>query len=223
MRSLHIVLPAWMLVLSSFPLLAQAVISQRSPSDRPQKAAMAVRVAGGSITVDGRLDDAGWKSAPELSDFIQKDPVEGAVPTDQLYVRIAYDDEALFVSTRVVARDPARIQAPMSRRDNIHQAEHIWISLDTYRDRRTAYSFAVTASGVRGDWYHPSDNEFNIDLSFDPVWQAAAQRDSAGWTSEMRIPFSQLRFNAADEQIWGLNFDFWSPNRNEDVFWIPVP
>jgi Domain of unknown function (DUF5916) len=111
----------------------------------------------------------------------------------------------------------------MSRRDNIHQAEHIWISLDTYRDQRTAYSFAVAASGVRGDWYHPRDNEFDIDLSFDPVWQAAAARDSTGWTAEMRIPFSQLRFNAADEQQWGINVDYWSPSKNEDVFWIPVP
>jgi len=194
-----------------------------TPSERPQKGAIAVRVPPGAIHVDGRLSEAAWASVPELTDFVQKDPIEGAVPTDQLHIRIAYDDEALYVATRVVSKDPSKIQAPVSRRDNIHQAEHIWISLDTYRDRRTAYSFAVAASGVRGDWYHPSDNEFNIDASFDPVWQASAQLDSTGWTAEMRIPFSQLRFNAADEHVWGLNFDFWSPSRNEDVFWIPVP
>jgi hypothetical protein len=195
----------------------------RSAAERPQKSASAVRVPQDAIDVDGRLSESVWAAIPPLSDFVQKNPIEGAPPTDRLEVRIAYDEDALYVATRVTSKDPSRIQAPVSRRDNIHQAEHIWVSLDTYRDRRTAYSFAVAASGVRGDWYHPSDNEESIDTSFDPVWQAAAQIDATGWTAEMRIPFSQLRFNAASEQVWGVNFDFWSPSRNESVFWIPVP
>jgi hypothetical protein len=60
-------------------------------------------------------------------------------------------------------------------------------------------------------------------MSFDPVWEAQADINATGWTAEMRIPFSQLRFNAADEQTWGLNIDYWTPSTNEDVFWIPVP
>jgi uncharacterized protein DUF5916/cellulose/xylan binding protein with CBM9 domain len=224
MRLLYSLLPSCaLLVATSLSLDAQEGASAATRIERPQKRVTAVRVPSGAIHVDGHLNDVAWSGIPAISDFVQKDPIEGATPTDQLEIRIAYDDDALYVATRVTSKDPAKIQAPMSRRDNIHQAEHIWISLDTYRDRRTAYSFAVTASGVRGDWYHPADNEFDIDLSFDPVWQAAASTDSTGWTSEMRIPFSQLRFNAAAEQEWGLNFDFWSPSRNEDVFWIPVP
>jgi hypothetical protein len=202
-------------------LIAQTSVQPRL--DRPQKSATAVKVASGSISVDGKLNEPIWASIAPLQDFVQKDPVEGATPTDRLEIRIAYDDDALLVATRVYSKDPSKIQAPMSRRDNIHQAEHIWISLDTYRDQRTAYSFAVAASGVRGDWYHGTDNEYDIDTSYDPVWQAAAEVLSDGWTAEMRIPFSQLRFNPADEQEWGLNFDFWSPSRSEDVFWIPVP
>jgi hypothetical protein len=194
-----------------------------APPGRPQKSAVAVRVANGSVSIDGKLSDAVWAAIRPIDDFVQKDPVEGATPTDKLEIRIAYDDDALYVATRVVSKDPTKIQAPMSRRDNIHQADHIWISLDTYRDRRTAYSFAVAASGVRADWYHGSDNEFDVDDSFDPVWQAAATVDATGWTAEMRIPFSQLRFNPSEEQEWGLNFDHWSPSTSEDVFWIPVP
>ncbi len=211
------------LALASQPTLSSAQSAAQPKRDRPQKSAIAVKVAAGSIDVDGKLNDSAWTSIPPLRDFVQKEPIEGATPTDQLEIRLAYDDEALFVATRVISKDPSKIQAPMSRRDNIHQAEHIWISLDTYRDQRTAYSFAVAASGVRGDWYHGSDNEYNIDTSYDPVWQAAAEIVSDGWTAEMRIPFSQLRFSAANEQEWGLNFDFWSPSRSEDVFWIPVP
>jgi hypothetical protein len=222
MRSIASVGVAAAILLSdSAYVLAQAPVPVRL--DRPQKSATAVKVPSGAINVDGKLDESAWADVPALTDFVQKDPIEGATPTDQLQIRIAYDDEALYVATRVVSKDPSKIQAPMSRRDNIHQAEHIWISLDTYRDRRTAYSFAVAASGVRGDWYHGSDDEYNINTSYDPVWQAAASIDGAGWTGEMRIPFSQLRFNASDEQEWGINFDYWSPSKNEDVFWIPVP
>jgi hypothetical protein len=186
------------------------------------KVATAVRITG-SVHIDGKLDETQWSRATPIADFIQKDPVEGGVPSDRLEVRFLYDDDALYVGTRVVSKDPSHIQAPVSRRDNISQAEHIWVSLDSYHDRRTAYSFGITASGVRGDWYHPSDSENDLDMSFDPVWEAAANINPTGWTAEMRIPFSQLRFNAADVQHWGLNIDHWIPSRNEDVFWIPVP
>src|SRR5688572_6509604 len=188
-----------------------------------QKTATATLLRGGSVKLDGRPDEAVWGTAVPVTDFIQKEPVENARPTDSLEVRFLYDDAALYVATRVTKSAARKIQAPVSRRDNISQAEHIWISLDSYRDRRTAYSFGVTASGVRGDWYHPGDNETNIDMSFDPVWEAASDITADGWTSEMRISFSQLRFNAADIQTWGLNIDYWTPSTNEDVFWIPVP
>lgn len=197
--------------------------SPRTASTPPAKRASAVRIANGAIDLDGELGEPAWSTVAPITDFVQKDPVEGAVPEDHMEIRFLYDDEALFVAVRVFSKDPAHIQAPMSRRDNITQAEHLIVSLDTYHDRRTAYSFAVTASGVRGDWYHPRDDEYDIDQSFDPVWQAESQQDSLGWTAEMRIPFSQLRFNTADSQVWGMNIDHWIPARKENVFWIPVP
>jgi hypothetical protein len=208
-------------------LLAPAAFAQTPAAPAPAPAARkeirAVRIDGRAPAVDGRLDDAAWAAAPVLADFVQKQPVEGAAPTERTEVRFVYDDAALYVAARMFKRDPASIQAPVSRRDNGNQAEHIWISLDTYLDRRTAYSFGVTAAGTRMDWYHATDSESDVDLSFDPVWQAEVQRDSAGWTAEMRIPFSQLRFTAAGVQTWGLNIDRWDPATQEDVFWIPVP
>jgi hypothetical protein len=214
-------------LLATLPVFVSALSAQinmsRADSGSARKIATAVRLRG-NIHLDGKLDEAAWASAPPLTDFLQKDPIEGGEPTDKLDVRFLYDDVALYVATRVVNRNPSRtIQAPVSRRDQVSQAERIWISLDAYQDRRTAYSFGVTASGVRADWYHPSDNETNTDLSFDPVWEAAVDRQPGGWTAEMRIPFSQLRFNAAEVQRWGLNVAYSIPSRNENVFWIPVP
>ncbi len=189
----------------------------------PRKQVVATRVDAHGIEVDGRLDDAVWTTAQWIRDFTQKMPVEGAPPSDSMRIAILYDGHAVYVGARMHSRDPARIQAPLSRRDNTSQAEHLWVSFDTYRDRRTAYSFGVTASGVRMDWYHPQDNEYTLDAGFDPVWVARAVIDSLGWTAEMRIPFSQLRFNEQPEQVWGFNADHWIPAHNEDVFWIPVP
>ena len=83
----------------------------------------------------------------------------------------------------------------MGRRDRFEQAENIQMALDTFHDRRTAYVFGVTASGVRIDRFHPEDNETTFDEGFDPVWQARTTVDEQGWTAELWIPFSQLRFN----------------------------
>ena len=197
------------------PLPAQA--------DSARKEHRAVRIEGRAPVVDGRLDDAAWEAAPVLADFVQKEPVYGVAPSDSVQVRFMYDGDALYIGARMHSANPGAIQAPVTRRDNVRRSELIQVSLDTYLDRRTAYSFGVTASGVRVDYYQGTDEEYNRDHSFDPVWEAAAQVDSLGWTAEMRIPFSQLRFNAADEQVWGMNLNRWIPSREEDVFWIPVP
>lgn len=224
-------LSAWIVVchvLAVFPLVAQGgerpdTTLDRLSAARPHKQIRAGRVAGEAMHVDGRLDEPAWSRASWISDFVQKMPDEGAPPSDSMRLAILYDRHALYVGARLYSRDPSAIQAPLSRRDHTSQADHLWVSFDTYHDRRTAYSFGVTASGVRMDWYHPGDNEYHIDESYDPVWTARAVIDSSGWTAEMRIPFSQLRFNRLPAQVWGFNVDHWIPARNEDVFWIPVP
>ena len=182
----------------------------------PHKQVRALRVESGAITVDGRLDDRVWAQAVWIKDFVQKRPREGAPPTDSMRIAIVYDDDAIYVGARMYSRDPSKIQAPLSRRDNTLQAERIWVSFDSYHDRRTAYSFGVTASGVRTDWYHASDNENDIDFGYDPVWDAKSHTDALGWTAEMRIPFSQVRFTKEAVQVWGFNANRWNPAKSED-------
>ena len=215
----------WPLVLLALaaPLVPATAQTPDSTIAAPLKQMRAVRLQGGGINVDGRLDEAAWARAEWISDFTQKMPKEGAPPTDSLRIAILYDNDALYVGARMYSKDPSKLQAPLSRRDNTTQADHLWVSFDSYHDRRTAYSFGVTASGVRMDWYHPSDNEYEMDMGFDPVWEAKANIDSLGWTAEMRIPFSQLRFTDQPVQVWGFNADHWNPATSEDVFWIPVP
>ena len=201
-----------------------AAVAAQGNDAPPAKQIRAIRLPRGtSVTVNGKLAESVWAQAVWIKDFVQRLPHEGALPSDSMRLAILYDDDALYVGARMFSRDPSKIQAPLSRRDNPYQAEHLWVSFDSYHDRRTAYSFGVTASGVRFDWYHPSDNQDIVDRGFDPVWEAKANIDALGWTAEMRIPFSQLRFTDQPVQVWGFNVDHWNPATSEDVFWIAVP
>jgi len=197
---------------------AQAPLS--GVGDRKQ--ATATRVPNGSIRVDGHLDDEAWQKAAPITDFIQKEPTEGAAPTDAMDVRIVYDDDVLYVGARMFSGD-GRIQAPLGRRDSIDQAEHILVSFDTFLDRRTAVVYGVTAAGVRIDRYHSADQEDSFDTGYDPVWRAETSVSGDQWTAELWIPFSQLRFNPETELRWGLNLYRFRPTLDEADYWILIP
>ena len=148
-RSMRTYRPLALLVL---PWLTAAPAVAQSVETLARKQATAMLAASGAVRVDGRLNEEVWALAKPVTDFLQAEPVEGAPPDDPMEVRLVYNDDALFVGARMFSRNPADIQAPMSRRDEgTAQAEHIFVSLDTYLDRRTAYTFGVTAAGVRFD------------------------------------------------------------------------
>src|SRR6185503_20178027 len=137
------------------PAAASAQVGNVNGSGR--KEARATRVTAESR----RLDEAEWRDVPALAGFVQKEPVEGAEPTDRIDVRFAYDDTALYIGARMYSGTP--IQSPMGRRDEGEQAEHLIVSLDTYLDRRTSYTFGVTAAGVRLDRYYARDANWPSD------------------------------------------------------------
>ena len=213
----------------SFPLLLAAILvawplAAQAPDPGTGKVAHAVQVIGAPPRIDGQLDDAIWSTAAWISDFTQKLPVEGAIPTDRTEVAFAYDDDALYVGARLWSARVADIQRPVTRRDQFAMnGEYFIVSLDPYHDKRTGYGFIVSSGGVQGESYHPEDEEDNRDMSFNPVWEAHITFDSAGWYVEMRIPFSQLRFNHQQVQQWGLNINRWRPGFNEDIYWVMIP
>ncbi|HJU72342.1 MAG TPA: DUF5916 domain-containing protein [Gemmatimonadaceae bacterium] len=188
------------------------------------KSTRAVRLVGPAPRIDGQLDDPAWQRASVISDFVQKIPVEGAAPSVTTEVRLLYDDHGLFVGARLRRTDPSAIRTSITRRDGESDAEVFTISLDPYFDRRTAYSFSVSSGGVRGDAYHSQDSEdAGRESQYDPIWNARARVDAEGWTAEMHIPFSQLRFNAAPEQTWGLQFTRNVADKAERIQWVLIP
>ncbi len=183
----------------------------------------ALPVARGTITVDGRLDDATWRQACFVDDFTQKQPKFGIAPTHPVQVAVAVDDRTLYVAARMWSRDGSDISDALTQRDDTSQAERFIVSIDPSHTGRLAYSFAVTARGVRADWIHTDDSEYERDSSWNPVWTASAVLLADGWTAELAIPLSQLRLPRTPQSNWGINFNWFIPHRQEDVFWVAVP
>jgi hypothetical protein len=180
---------------------------------------------GEDIDIDGRLDEELWGRAAFSSDFTQRSPNPGAPPTERTEFAFVYTETALYIGARMYAEDPSQIRAILSRRDDGGDSERLIVNIDSYQNRRTYFSIAVTAAGSRLDWYTGEDaNNFRErDYSWNPVWSANAVIDSLGWTAEMRIPFSQLRFNEGDTFAFGVNINRYIPSKNEDLYWIEVP
>ena len=181
------------------------------------KVASAIRAVRGAPELDGVLDDQVWARAPVATDFIQRDPDEGEPGTERTEVRVVYTDAALYVGVRAFDSNPEQIAAQLTRRDESSPSDWIGVQIDSYHDRRTAFQFSVNPAGVKRDSYLFDDN--NSDNSWDAVWDVATSRDSQGWTAEFRIPFSQLRFSKAPENVFGFNVFRFINRRNEMQQW----
>ena len=168
-------------------------------------------------TLDGRDDDALWRTAPAITQFRQFDPVEDGEPRFRTEARVGYDERFLYVFVRAFDTAPDSIMGLLSRRDARTESDYIHLMVDSYHDRRTGYRFTVNPVGVKRDVSMSNDN--SEDLSWDGVWDVATAIDSLGWTAEYRIPFSQLRFPKADSHTFG--FAVWRDvaRHNERISW----
>lgn len=184
--------------------------------------ATAVRVESQSLNVDGHLDEAVWAQATPATGFILREPTEGVPEPEVTEVRFLYTDHALYVGARMHAAPGGVVHRVVGRRDSELPSEQLIVSLDSRADRRTAYTFAITPGGVRSDYFQPADFEDDRDFSYDPVWEAATTVDAEGWTAEMRIPFTQLRYNPGRVQEWGVNLVRNIPDRNQEALWVLV-
>ena len=155
------------------------------------------------IHLDGRLDEAVWHSAPAASGLRQAQPHEGELATQRTEVRFAFDAAALYVGARMYDDSGARgVRTRLVRRDADMNSDYLEVIFDTYHDHIGRLFFQVNPSGVK---YDANGLGGGGDPSWDPVWEVKTTIDSLGWTAEMRIPFSQLRFRStSDEQTWGL-------------------
>jgi hypothetical protein len=180
----------------------------------------AIRLAE-SITVDGILSESVWQNGYGISQFTQRDPHEGMQPTQKTIVHIAYDDEAIYIGARMFDTAPDSIIARLGRRDAQLTSDMFGFFVDPYYDRRSGFYFSINAAGTMYDGVLFND-EWDDD-SWDGVWEGKVTIDDKGWTAEMRIPYSQLRFQKKDSYVWGINFRRDIARNNERDYLVFTP
>lgn len=168
------------------------------------KSLRAVR-ASGAINLDGHLDEAAWASAPPLTDFTQLTPLLGEPSHKRTEVRVLYDDRYLYVGARMHhPPGQADVVQQVHRRDQTSASDWFAVFIDSAHDHRSAFSFMVNASNVQRDGVHFEDG--SEDWSWDGVWESAVSVDADGWSAELKIPLSLLRFHNGNGPLtWGLN------------------
>lgn len=174
--------------------------------------------------IDGVLDDLMWQQVPQMDDFTQRWPVEGAEPTERSWVKIAYDDNFLYFGFMFYDREPELIRARnMERGGRNDRDDHAYIGLDTFLDGRNAYLFEMNALGTQDDAIIENET-LNIDsYSWDALFYSETTIHGEGWTLEVAIPFRQLRFPEGDELEFGLFMRRTINRRNERLNWPLVP
>lgn len=165
------------------------------------------------MTLDGVLSESVWQNGEPFSALIQRDPREGGPPSQPTEVRVVYDDDAIYVGARMYDSAPESIMVRLARRDASIASDRFAVYLDPYRDRRSGYYFMVNAAGTLYDGTLANDVE--DDKSWDAVWEGRAHLDQRGWTAELRIPYTQLRFPSLAHREWGINFAREIPRHHE--------
>ncbi len=204
-------------------LMVRTAVAQETPvpASSSQYSVEPTRISA-APAIDGRLDDAVWQDSASIGNFIQYEPREGVPATDQTEIHVAYDDHNLYFAVRAWSAEPNKIVANIMRRDgDLSNDESVQIFLDTFLDRRNAFFFAINPLGAEVDGLVRNEGE-EVNFEWDGLWDAVTARDAKGWTAEIAIPFKTLRFNHADEQVWGLNVRRFIAHRQEETHWRPI-
>ena len=211
MRS-SIVLPALSCVGIAVALVAWMTPTPTAAEDfKPLfKPSLEITRTVGEIRIDGNLDEPAWKSAAHIDRFHERTPGDNTRPDVQTDVYLAYSDEKLYVAFDC-RDDPSAIRATMSQRDQWSGDDAVVVFLDTYSDATWAYQLYVNPYGIQKDMLRSGFGP--LDLGFDLIWESAARRTPTGYTVEMAIPFSSIRFPDQDLQSWRM--DFWRSRPRE--------
>ncbi|HWZ96414.1 MAG TPA: DUF5916 domain-containing protein [Candidatus Dormibacteraeota bacterium] len=175
--------------------------------------------------IDGSLDDPLWSSAPLITDFRQREPLETQPATENTEVRILYDSRHLYIGIHCFDSAPNAIVATQLRRDLSQDLDdNFAVAIDSTLSHRNAYVFQVNPLGTQRDGriveeQAPLVNDSIIDPSWDGLWTSAAKITADGWTATIDIPFSTLNFRGSSVSAWGLNFRRFIRRKNEEDEW----
>ncbi len=200
-------------------LVTELAVSQvTTPTKRQYKT---MKLSLQPPVIDGRLDESVWQSMEKGGQFTQFQPYEGKEPSQKTEFAITYDDNNLYVAFWAFDSSTDSISRRLTRRDEI-DGDMVGIDIDSYFDKRTAFGFFVNAAGVKLDMLTSNDG-MSEDKTWDPNWFVATAITAEGWTAEMRIPLSQLRFSDKQDRIWGIEVYRSIFRKDELSQWQPIP
>ena len=176
-----------------------------------------------SIEIDGDFNETDWQQAKPINRFVQTEPDEGVPITESTEVRILYDEKNIYFGFTCSSSHRDNIVANEMRRDaeNLRENDNVFILLDTYNDKRNGVFFRINPLGAMQDIALTNSGD-SQNRSWDAVWDCRSKINDTHWTTEIAIPFSQLRFNRSDSMVWGANFGRTIRQKKEEATWVPV-
>ncbi len=172
-----------------------------------------------SITVDGRIDEDVWINAPQIGEFIQFQPDRGNPSPYRTVVKILYNAQYIYFGFMCYDPEPGKIAASVTKRDtDITSDDSVYVSLDTYFDKRRSYYFGTNPLGTQWDG-KIGDNGLNINRNWDGIWKSAAVNTDYGWSAEFAVEFATLKYEPGMDKTWGLNVGRGIPRSFEVSFW----
>ena len=209
---------AIMCVACSAAVCAPIVHSQPAHATNGEAKHVAIVRTATKPRIDGRIDDAVWQQAAAITDFHQIRPGDGAEPSERTEIYLLYDDDALYVGGRLWDSQPDQISASIMRHNQrLGPDDRITVIIDPFNTGRGGYRFETNAFGVRHDMLYQNVSQTNSEWSV--IWDVQSQRDDAGWSFEMEIPFKSLPFEPSID-TWGFNFARAIRRRGEEVVWV---
>jgi hypothetical protein len=174
------------------------------------------------IKIDGELNDEAWKNVMAVGDFITYFPEPGKPSRRKTFIKITYDNEAVYVGAYMYD-NPEDIRKQVTARDVLRDVDYVTVGFDTYHDRQNAFIFIVSAAGVQADAKESNGGvgATGFDRTWNAVWESSVSMKKDGWVAEMKIPFSAIRFSKSKEQDWGINFARFCRKENENSIWSP--
>lgn len=174
--------------------------------------------------LDGSLDDEVWSHAITIDDFLQRAPREGALPTERTAVYIYYTSSCIYIGLKAFDSQPSKISASTMKRDDLSITENdqFVVVIDSYNSNRNGYWFSTNPLGARVDAQFFDEGEIWED-NWNGIWNCKSAITPEGWSSEIEIPFSTLRYENKDEVIMGMNFFRRIIRTNEQIFSPLIP
>jgi len=159
----------------------------------------------------------------KMENFVQREPTDGAPASQRTEVYLGYDERALYAVFLAFDTDPSQIRANLASRENISGDDTVELTIDTFNDQRTAYTFRVTPLGVQWDarWTEGFSNRAGFDTTWEAVWDSDGEVNEQGYMVSIRVPLRGLRFPDTQDQVWRVQASRQIPRLSEESFWPP--